>query len=210
MAVRKSLKNVERPWNKERARERYIYGNDDISLVELAKESKIELKLLQKWCSVNSWVAERDKYALELRRIIHNKILERESEAICQDLIGLAKCHLAKHRKFSDFAERWIDAKIEEANLAKAESREKERAFLASLNPDQFDKIHLALSRAIDGERKSTGLDLEINPNTAIQVLAKLGYTIIETISGKEIHAAHGEENYHSIAQVHQASQQRN
>lgn len=156
--------------------DRYIFGTPAISLPELAKLSGYTQRYLERQSSNRSWVSRRSDYLISIARTKSERV-EKEIEAIGENLTQIAVRHFKAHNKFFRLAEAFGDYQIE--RLAKAkENGEDLEEFFATIRPFEVKFWSSILDVHTKAEAAATGVKYEIDPNAAIATLTKLGYGV--------------------------------
>ena len=170
-----------KPWTKEQCARRYIEG-DRISLRQLATDSEVALRTLCTWSSKGNWTEKRQQFGSKLAAVTQEKLIEKTSDRLSDTMAGLAEEHLKAHQQFRKLVQLRTNVAISQINQA-----DDRLAAIEAIDPVQFNLFSLILDRAIKGERAATGLEYQIDINSAAAVLENAGYVIIDPSQTEEI-----------------------
>lgn len=153
---------------------------DRISIRDLAKDSGVPRKTLERWSTQDSWTTRRGQYNSQTRAKVEektiNRIIEKTSDKVSDEIASVQAEHAENYRAFRDLVMLKVKYIVRQCN--QDQPLERFEAQLEKLNGLSLNFLSLVLDRSVKGERTALGLKYS-DYNTAIEVLTSAGFEVI-------------------------------
>ena len=171
-----------KPWSREQCTSYYIEIVDAVSDTTLAKISGRDRSSITRWRKADNWEEKRQKYQADLQRKTREKLLEKNSSDICDELSKIAKDNYEAHVLARDYAVALLRIKMNHINEQVDKMNIQAQLEALDRHHKGYDAnfISLVLDRATKGIEAATGLSNYVNINTAIQRVEKEGLLVVE------------------------------
>lgn len=164
----------QKPWTKEQCRRRYVQGDDDIAIRQLAKDSGVPRATIEGWTRAEKWFEQRQTFRGKLNARIDEKVIEKIGEEVAIEISNYSKKHVEVCDTFIGVAEYYINRLL--VMLRSGELS------IDKLDGFKHNFMSLSLDRAINAQRAALGLEYE-DVNKAMRLLKSMGYEVTEPIS---------------------------
>lgn len=163
-----------RQWTQQESRDRYVMG-EEISTRELAKLANRDRATIGRWCSADNWVKQRRQFADKLQATTENKIVEKTSDRISDDISELNAEHVRGSDLFRKMSQQFAGILISRVQNANADTRHAlitEREFTLALQ--RYSGIY---ATSVQLQRQALAMDC-INLDTAINRTMSAGLEV--------------------------------
>ncbi|MFM6778610.1 MAG: hypothetical protein ACKPKJ_16720, partial [Dolichospermum sp.] len=154
---------LSRPWTKEQCRRRYVECDDDIGLRALSVQSGRVKSTLQRWSGERiegrNWHEQRVHFKSSLGTVTQEKIIEKTSEKISDELSEICTENYKVHKLARDYAAKIIEVKARQlAEDLKIENKQERKTAIAQHNAVEVNQWSQALKRSTDAINEIRGI----------------------------------------------------
>ena len=160
-------------------------GEDDIGIRGLASESGRAKSTLQDWSKERvegrNWQEQRVHFKSRLGTVTQQKIIEKTSEKLSDQLSEIAIANYERHKLFRDYAAKIVQIKAQQlAEIQNLPLEERARILAKDHIGYEMNYWSQILRRSTDAIEGVTGLKYYVDINAAAGRLEKEGYEVID------------------------------
>ena len=172
---------LKKPWSKEQCRRRYVECGDKIGIRGLAALSGIPKGTLEHWVRNELWVQQRDKYEDALKTATQEKIVEKTSEKLSDEISVVIVENYKVHKLARDYAAKMIESKAMQLSQDLKIQHSKERqAAIARHSAVEANSWSQMLKRSTDAINEIKGIKYFTDLNAAADKLQREGFEIVD------------------------------
>ncbi len=173
-----------KPWTKEQCRRRYVECDDDIGLRALSVQSGRAKSTLQIWCKERiegrNWQEQRVHFQASLSTATQEKIIEKTSEKIADELSEVCFENYKVHKLARDYAAKIIEVKARQLSEDLRLTGKEKKEAIAQHNALEFNQWSQSLKRSTDAINEIRGVKYFADINAAADRLQREGYEITD------------------------------
>jgi hypothetical protein len=172
--------SLPKPWSREKCEERFVKGEDRLSIRKMAAASGRAKSTIEDWMDKDNWEDKRGRYQDEIRATTQAKTIEKVSDRLSDDLSKIITKNYKVHEVFRDCAHAY--AQIQARYLLEIQRMEpdKQREALKKINAKEMSDWSMIASRSTQGISDAMGLPYWANLNTAFKKVEDTGYIVID------------------------------
>lgn len=117
-----TVNKEKRSWSKKECRDRYVTGKE-IGIRELAKIANRHPATVGRWSSDGDWVKDRERHAIRMRTTTENKIIEKTSDRISDNIAKLNEEHVQGSDVFRKLSQQFAGILVNQVLNSNADKR---------------------------------------------------------------------------------------
>lgn len=169
------------PWSKDQCRRRYVEGDDDIGIRQLAKDSGQPKGTVETWSKTNDWVGQRRRFRDDLQTEVREKTIEKTSDKLSDELSNIAIANYEAHQQVRDYALSVFRIRAKHMNSIQELPDDRQLEEVKKHLGSEMNYWSQILKRATEGIESATGLPYWVNVNTSIRRVEREGLHVSQS-----------------------------
>jgi predicted transcriptional regulator len=174
MKIRENTADI---WSLKECQDAFI-RSAEMTLLELAEKSNIDIQQLYKWSFEHKWIKLRKEYLSEITDKLQSNRVESKSDRLKTQLSDSSLEHFESYQSMYRLAKQFFQiTELKVQTLRDCGDIVTADRVIQTLDPQKVDYWSKVLERGITGSRKISGADYE-DINLAIASIERIGLKV--------------------------------
>lgn len=170
----------ETPWTPKQCERRYVEGQDAITLKKLSEASGQRRVQIEYWSSKFGWVKQRQEFQEKILIATRERALEKTADLLSDEVAAIATANYTVAKMFRDYAAARMQIYMRDMQRILMLPEDEQLAATSRHSLVAIDTLGKIASRAMADIAANTGLQYEIDVNSAIVRVEKEGFVIAD------------------------------